>query len=169
MALDPTTPNPFGGLTLRPLQAEDALELTRIHRTPEVRRWWGDPEAGFPWDEPESTRWTVELGGSVVGLIQFTEETEPRYRHAAIDLFVDPAHHGRGLGTEVVRRAIRHLIDERGHHRITIDPAADNAAAIRCYEKAGFTTVGVMRSCEREAFGTAWHDCLLMEFVTVPG
>jgi diguanylate cyclase (GGDEF)-like protein/PAS domain S-box-containing protein len=30
------------------------------------------------------------------------EETEPRYRHAGIDVFLDPATHGRGLGTEVV-------------------------------------------------------------------
>jgi RimJ/RimL family protein N-acetyltransferase len=165
MAPDAATPVPFGGLTVRPLRAEDAPELTRIHRTPEVSRWWGDPEAGFPWDEPESTRWTVELDGSVVGLIQFWEETEPRYRHAGIDMFLDPAHHGRGLGTEVIRRTVRHLMEERGHHRVTIDPAADNAAAIRCYEKAGFATVGVMRSAERDAFGEAWHDAVLMELV----
>jgi hypothetical protein len=30
------------------------------------------------------------------------------------------------------------LEEERDHHRLTIDPAADNAAAIRAYEKAGF-------------------------------
>jgi aminoglycoside 6'-N-acetyltransferase len=40
-------------------------------------------------------------------------------------------------GTEAVRRVVRHLSDERGHHRITIDPAPANAAAIRAYEKLG--------------------------------
>jgi aminoglycoside 6'-N-acetyltransferase len=57
------------------------------------------------------------------------------------------------------------LISERGHHRITIDPALANAAAIRCYEKVGFKPVGVMRQAERDAGGQGWHDCLLMELV----
>jgi aminoglycoside 6'-N-acetyltransferase len=154
-----------GGFTLRPLVAGDARELTRIHRTEEVRRWWSDPDEEFPWEEPDATRWTVEIDGAVAGLIQFYEENEPRYRHASIDLFLDPAFHGQGLGTEVIRRTVAHLVQERGHHRITIDPAADNAAAIRCYEKVGFTTVGVMRAYERDPFGDAWHDGVLMELV----
>jgi aminoglycoside 6'-N-acetyltransferase len=98
-------------------------------------------------------------------MIQFWEEHEPKYRHAGIDLFLDPALHGRGLGTEAVRQVVRLLIEERGHHRITIDPAADNAAAIRAYEKAGFKPVGVMRRYERDVGGTGWHDGLLMELV----
>ena len=61
---------------------------------------------------------------------------------------------------------MRHLIDERGHHRITIDPAAGNAAAIRAYEKAGFTRVGIMRRYERDVGGGGWHDGLLMEYVS---
>jgi aminoglycoside 6'-N-acetyltransferase len=56
-------------------------------------------------------------------------------------------------------------VRDRGHHRITIDPAVDNAAAIRAYEKAGFARVGVMRRAERDTEGDAWHDALLMEFV----
>ena len=58
----------------------------------------------------------------------------------------------------------RYLIQERGHHRLTIDPAVDNAAAIRAYEKVGFRAVGVMRSYERGPDGT-FHDGLLMELL----
>ena len=153
-------------MRLRPLADGDAAELLRIHRTPEVARWWGAPDEGFPWiDEPGSTRLTIEVEGAVAGLIQFSEELEPRYRHAAIDLFLDPALHRRGLGTEAVRRVVRHLIDDRGHHRITIDPAAANAAAIRAYEKAGFRPVGILRRYERDVDGAGWHDGLLMELV----
>ena len=128
-------------------------------------RWWDAPAEGFPWDEPESTRLTIEVDGAIAGLIQFSEELEPKYRHAGIDLFLDPALHGRGLGTEAVRRVVRHLIDDRGHHRITIDPATTNTAAIRAYEKVGFKPVGVMRRSERDADGEGWHDCLLMELL----
>lgn len=153
-------------MVLRPLAEGDADELLRIHRTPEVRRWWDDPDDDFPWDEPDATRLTIEVGGVIAGLIQFHEELEPKYRHASIDLFLDPALHGRGLGTEAVRRVVRHLVRERGHHRVTIDPAAANAAAIRAYEKAGFRRVGVMRGYERDVGGGGWHDGVLMELVT---
>jgi len=153
------------GMILRPLAGGDEAELRRIHLTPEVLRWWDFPDEGFPWDEPEATRLTIEVDGAVAGLIQFSEEPTPKYRHAAIDLFLDPALHARGLGTEALRRVVRHLFDDRGHHRITIDPATANVAAIRTYEKVGFKPVGVMRRCERDVGGEGWHDALLMELL----
>lgn len=156
----------MSALILRPMLPGDANELRRIHATPEVARWWGLPEDDFPHaDDPDATRLTVVLDGAVAGLIQFSEELEPRYRHAAIDLFLDPAGHRRGVGTEAVRRVVRLLVEERGHHRITIDPATANTAAIRAYEKAGFRPVGVMRDYEREPDGPEWHDALLMELL----
>jgi aminoglycoside 6'-N-acetyltransferase len=151
---------------IRPLTDADEAELRRIHETPEVARWWDLPAEGFPWtDDPESTRRAIVLDGAVVGLIQFYEQPEPRYRHASIDLFLDPALHGRGLGTEAIRLVVRELIEQRGHHRVTIDPATTNAAAIRSYEKAGFERVGVMRCYERDIDGGGWHDALLMELL----
>jgi aminoglycoside 6'-N-acetyltransferase len=152
-------------MILRPLAKGDEAELLRIHTTPEVMRWWDAPHDGFPWDEPESTRLTIEVDDVVAGLIQFSEENEPKYRHAGIDLFLEPALHGRGYGSEAVRRVVRLLIDERGHHRITIDPAVANVAAIKAYEKAGFKPVGVMRQAERDVGGAGWHDALLMELL----
>jgi aminoglycoside 6'-N-acetyltransferase len=159
--------DPPGGLSLRPLSRADEEELRRIHSAPEVARWWGLPEEGFPWsDEPDATRLAIELDGAVAGMIQFSEELTPRYRHASIDLFLDPALHGRGLGAEAVRRVARHLTEERDHHRLTIDPATANTAAIRAYEKAGFRAVGVMRRYERDTDGDGWHDGLLMEYMS---
>ena len=133
-----------------------------------MSRWWDQPDPAFPRDEPGSTRLVIEVEGRVAGLIQYAEESEPKYRHAGIDLFLDPPLHGRGIGTEAVRRVTRLLIEQRGHHRITIDPAAANAAAIRCYEKAGFRPVGLLRLAERDADGRGWHDSLMMELVVDP-
>lgn len=154
------------GLVLRSLADGDEAELQRIHTTPQVMQWWDVPDETFPWDEPESTRLTIVVDGRVAGLIQYWEETEPKYRHAGIDMFLDPQLHGQGIGTEVLTRIVRHLFDDLGHHRVTIDPAVDNAAAVRAYEKAGFRTVGVMRRSERDTGGQGWHDSLLMELVT---
>jgi aminoglycoside 6'-N-acetyltransferase len=152
-------------IVLRPLTEQDAQELRRIHETPEVMRWWDEPAEDFPWDEPECTRLTVEIDGAVAGLVDYWEEPEPKYRHAEVDIFLAPAFQGRGLGTEVMRRVVRHLFDERGHHRITIDPAAANEGAIACYENVGFTRVGVLREYERDVGGEGWHDGLLMELI----
>jgi aminoglycoside 6'-N-acetyltransferase len=153
-------------VNLRALAPGDETELLRIHSTAEVVKWWDEPADGFPWtDEPDAMRFAIEVDGAVAGMIQFVEELEPKYRHAGIDLFLNPALHGRGIGTEAVREIVRLLIEERGHHRITIDPAAGNVAAIRAYEKAGFKPVGVMRLAERDSDGQGWHDSLLMELL----
>jgi aminoglycoside 6'-N-acetyltransferase len=111
---------------------------------------------------------TIESGGQVAGLIQYAEEPDAKYRHATIDIFLDPALHGRGIGTHAIRLLVGHLIENRGHDRITIDPAADNAQAIRAYEKAGFKAVGIMRAYERDMTTGEWHDGLLMELVGAP-
>jgi aminoglycoside 6'-N-acetyltransferase len=156
-------------VVLRPLAEADAARLRAIHVKPEVAAWWGSMADGFPLtDEPEATRFTIVVDGEPAGLIQYNEETEPDYRHASIDLFLDPPLHGRGLGTEAVVTLVDHLLDDRGHHRVTIDPAVDNAAAVRCYEKAGFRRVGVMRLAERAPDGN-WRDALMMERVRPPG
>jgi aminoglycoside 6'-N-acetyltransferase len=151
-------------VTLRPLGFDDAARLREIHAEPAVAAWWGSMEDAFPFDEPESTRFTIWVDDRVAGLIQYGEEDEPDYRHAWIDLFVGTEFQGRGAGTDAVRRVVRHLVEERGHHRITIDPSVDNVAAVRAYEKAGFQRVGVMRLAERSPEGV-WRDALFMEQV----
>ena len=100
----------------------------------------------------------------VIGAIQAWEENEPDYRHAGIDLFLATAAQGRGLGPEAIRLVATWLIDVRGHHRLTIDPAADNVAAVRACRKVGFEPVGRLRLYERGADGE-WHDAVLMELL----
>jgi aminoglycoside 6'-N-acetyltransferase len=152
-------------MELRPLSPDDAGELRRILATPDVARWWDPPEDDFPLaDDPDSTRFTILVDGAVAGMIQYGEEDDPKYRHASVDLFVDPAVRGRGVGPEAIRRVVDMLF-ARGHHRITIDPAVENLAAIRAYEKVGFRRVGVMRAYERDAGGDGFHDGLLMELL----
>jgi aminoglycoside 6'-N-acetyltransferase len=156
-------------LTLRATAEADIPELARIRAAPEVyERWRGgtDLAAEISRDlvDPEIHSLAIEYEGRVIGEIQWHAEEEPDYRHASIDIYLDPAKHGRGLGTDAVRTLARHLIDDHAHHRITIDPAADNTAAIRCYAKVGFRPVGVMRQYERGVDGT-WHDNLLMDLL----
>ncbi|MCM2429395.1 GNAT family N-acetyltransferase [Streptomyces sp. RKAG337] len=157
-------------VTLRPATAADIPALTAIRSTPEVyERWHGDRDdmaASIAEDfaEPDTEVFVIEHEGRVVGAIQWGAEEEPDYRHANIDIYLDPARHGRGLGTDAVRTLTLHLITAHGHHRLIIDPAADNTAAIRCYTKVGFRPVGIMRDYERGLDGT-WHDGLMMDLL----
>ena len=79
--------------------------------------------------EPDSIGYVIELDGRVVGWIQWSAEEEPDYRHASMDIYVDPAVHGRGVGTDAVRVMCRYLLREHGHHRLTIDPAASELSS----------------------------------------
>lgn len=155
-------------VTLRPTVGADKDDLVRIRRTEEVWTWWrgDDLEAEFDEDlaDDETVHLTIVRNGSIVGLIQFHEEADPAYRHAGIDIYVDPAHHRQGIGADAIRVLAAHLFDDLGHHRLTIDPAADNAAAVRCYESVGFRPVGIMRQYSRRADGT-WEDGLLMDML----
>ena len=149
--------------TLRPAVAADAPALLAILGEPEVAQWWRRDE----WErlhETDAATFTIVLDGAIVGCIQFSEETDPDYLSAAVDIFLSGAVHGRGVGSDAMRTLIAWLIDVRGHHRLTVDPAAANARAIHVYEKLGFRPVGVLREYERVA-GGSWRDALLMELL----
>src|ERR671914_1346128 len=151
---------------LRPGRPEDADRLFQIRNELEVVRWWGSDdieEISEQFIEADEG-FVIEAYGEVVGAIQYHEEDDPMYRHAGIDLFLTTSRHGKGLGTEAIRVLARYLFEERGHHRLTIDPAADNAAAIRAYEKVGFRAVGIMRKYERGP-DDVWRDGLLMDML----
>jgi aminoglycoside 6'-N-acetyltransferase len=155
-------------VTLRVAEQADVRELARIRATPEVRARWrgGDDLAAEVLEAIEDegvVSLAVELDGRVVGAIQWAAEEDPEYRHASIDIYLDPAVHGRGVGEDAVRTLATHLVDDEGFHRLVIDPAADNTPAIRCYTKVGFKPVGVMRQYERDE--TGWHDGLLMDLL----
>jgi aminoglycoside 6'-N-acetyltransferase len=154
--------------TLRPVRPEDTDALAEILAEPDVARWWGRYDAERVRrdliDAPDTVVFAVEVEGEIVGSIQYVEEPAPDYRHASIDVFLHPSWHGKGLGTDAIRTLARHLIHDRGHHRLAIDPAAANERAIRTYERVGFRPVGVMRSYERNPQGE-WQDCLLMDLL----
>lgn len=155
-------------VTLVPVGPEHVAELRRIAATGPVRARWGEGDAAcpqWPLEAESSVRFAVVAGGAVCGMIQYGEETDPEYRHAFIDIFLDPAVYGRGLCRDAVGTLARHLVRGLGHHRLVIDPAADNEAAIRCYTKVGFRPVGIMRNYERNVDGTGWHDGLLMDLL----
>lgn len=157
-------------VTLRPATEADVPALTGIRATPEVYARWrgGDRLAAAVTAEladPGTRSHAVLHEDAVVGCVQWYSEEEPDYRHAGLDIYLSPAVHGRGLGTDAVRTMARYLIEQHGYHRLVTDPAADNARAIACYRKVGFRPVGIMRRYERGADGS-WHDGLLLDLLS---
>jgi aminoglycoside 6'-N-acetyltransferase len=168
--LDEARPTLVGErVTVRPGGTEDVDALLMIRAEPSVARWWGDPD---PRDDTEAElRGTsdvvllvIEVAAEVAGGIQYHEELNPMYRHAGIDIYLGGRWQGQGFGAEATRLVARFLFEQRGHHRLIIDPAVANTRAIASYANVGFRPVGVMRQYERHADGP-WHDGLLMDLL----
>ena len=154
---------------IRPGGPADVPLLCAILAEPSVAQWWGEPgpaaviEADLHGGE-DCVLLVMEIGGEVAGGIQYAEESDPMYRHAGIDIYLSARFRGRGAGREAVALLARYLFEQRGHHRLTIDPAAANGRAIRSYAAVGFRPAGVLRQYERGPDGT-FHDGLLMDLL----
>ena len=156
-------------VVLRLLTEADVDRIVELGADPEVARWWpGLTEAYVSatarGEDADVTVFAIVVDGEVAGMIQHYEETDPDYRHAGMDLFLGAPFHGRALGNDAVRTLARHLVRDRGHHRLVIDPAADNTRAIRCFEKVGFRRVGVMREYWCDGDGV-WRDGVLLDLL----
>ena len=134
-----------------------------------------DPRAAAWWSPSAETvkQWLVARGyilvavdveAERVGVIGFEEDDDPDYRMASFDIVIYDRFAGHGYGPEALRVLARWLAEERGHHRFHIDPALENTAAIRAYEKVGFRPVGIMRRHQRGPNGV-WRDGLLIDLL----
>lgn len=157
-------------VVLRPGQEADLDALVEVFASPEVAVWWVGYDRTrieaevLRSDDPDETVYVIEVEGEAAGIIQSYEEPEEDYRAAGIDIAVGPRWHGTGVAIDAIRTLARHLLDDRGHHHLTIDPAAANARAIAAYAKLGFRPVGILRQNERGPDGS-FHDTLLMDLV----
>jgi aminoglycoside 6'-N-acetyltransferase len=119
--------------------------LVSWHADPDVSRYW-DGET-FTREEmlerlarPRVDAFIVETNHEPVGFIQAWWEGDPPSQ-GGIDMFLIPSARGRGLGPDAARAVVRHLRDERGWTRVTVDPYAWNERAIRAWRRAGFVDV----------------------------
>jgi aminoglycoside 6'-N-acetyltransferase len=142
--------------TARRAGAGDVDRLVAWHADPEVARYWDDETFTRAEMEERLARgdveaWIVEEAGDPVGFLQVHSE--------GLDMFLIPAARGRGLGPDAARAMARHLVDERGRTRVTVDPYAWNEGAVRAWERAGF--VEVSRHEADDGHPDPW---ILMEF-----
>ena len=152
-----------GRLTVvRAATEEDADLLVAWHAEPEVARFW-DGET-FTREQMldrlarrDVDAFIVVADADPVGYLQSWHEGDDA--EGGIDMFLIPAARGRGLGPDAARALARHLRDDRGWRRVTVDPYLWNEAAIRAWRRAGFRDVD-----EHEPDDEHTAHWLLMEF-----
>jgi L-phenylalanine/L-methionine N-acetyltransferase len=87
------------------------------------------------------------VDGRVVGMFSVgTFPNRPRRRHAGIiGISVKAEWHGKGIGAALMRAGIDLADNWLNLTRLELEVYTDNEAAIRLYEKFGFTHEGVLR------------------------
>ncbi|MCE3555496.1 mycothiol synthase [Pseudonocardia sp. RS11V-5] len=147
------------GATIRPfVVGEDEAEFLRVNNAafdwhPEQGGWSIDQvreREAEEWFDAEGFLLAVDAGGTLLGYhwtkVHPPTATEPSMGEVYV-LGVDPAAHGRGLGRVLTLAGLHHLAG-RGLDTVLLYVEADNAPAVRVYEKLGFTvhTADVMYS-----------------------
>lgn len=156
----------------RPVRRADLPLLRRWLRTPEVIRWWGDPEEQEALltedlDEPRMAMRIVSLEGRPFAYAQhYVVQTwpQPHFAHlpdgaVAIDAFIgEPDMLGAGHGSAFLSALASKLV-EAGAPVVAIDPDAENLRARRAYFKAGFRGDAVVESGEGPAVVMLFEGC----------
>lgn len=153
---------------LRPMQKADVDEIWEMISHPSVRQWWGNETRQDVADyltDLEIEVWAIEKNGVLVGMVQSYEELTPDYKHAGMDITLSLEYQGKGYGPKALSLIAKYLFEQKGHHRLVIDPDADNARAIAAYAKIGYKPVGIMRQYARDVGKKGWHDGLLMDLL----
>ena len=150
----------------------------------QVRVFWHGRDEAFPMErilkkygprirgEAPTTPCFITLQDKPIGYIQFyrTDDWSDWRDQMGLEQWVDrwalnieigePELWNRGLGTRAVVALLRYLFVEKGAAEVVLSPVADNARAIRSYEKAGFRKVRLITN--GEFLGGEWRDAWLM-------
>ncbi|MDW3217501.1 MAG: N-acetyltransferase family protein [Acidimicrobiales bacterium] len=106
----------------------------------------------------ETDPWLVATLDDVVVGYAYAADFRARAAYAGsreTTVYVHEDHHGRGIGSALMRRLIADLRD-RGAHVAVACIALPNDGSVALHEQLGFNAVGVFRESGRK-FDT-WHD-----------
>jgi aminoglycoside 6'-N-acetyltransferase len=134
----------------RPMTTDDLPLIKRWLVTPHVAEWWHDPAEQFELvsgdlGHPDMAQFIVAAADRPFASLQCYNlsawntgfGSQPAGTRG-LDQFIGEADMlERGHGSAFIRAFTEQLL-ANGTPRVVIDPAPDNARAIRAYEKAGF-------------------------------
>lgn len=145
------------GIYLRPMTLEDTDKIVEWRNSDEVRRnfiYRGlfTKEVHENWVHTQ-----VETGHVVQTIIcdmdtgrplgsVYIRDIDRNHNKAEYGVFIgEPEARGRGVGTAAARLMLAYCFTEEKLHRVYLRALAENAQAIRSYEKAGFQREGFLR------------------------
>ena len=168
---------PGKSIRLRPIERDDL---------PRFVTWFGDPEVRrhlsiyLPFSQAQEERWfeglleRIERQQAVVLCIETLDGTPIgtiglhaiNWKDRAAELGIsigEKAYWSQGYGTDAIRTLLGLAFGEMNLHRVSLRVDADNARAIRCYEKAGFQREGTLRDNVFRESG--YHDQHIMSIL----
>lgn len=151
-----------------PALARLGAKLAREHHAMDPERFFlpEEPiEAGYAWwlgkelANPRAVVLAAVSGRAVLGYaygrIEARDWNTLRDRcGVGVDLWVEPAARGAGIGARLVE-ALAHALAGRGAPRVVIDVASRNPGAARLFERMGFRPTMVEMTREAAACGKA--------------
>lgn len=163
----------LGPVYFRPITLEDTDDIIRWRNSDRVRK-------NFIYQKPFTRQghlnWmeTKVAAGEVVQFILcetrgdrpvgsvYIRDIDRENRKGEYGIFIgEPDAAGKGYGTLAAKGAAAYARDVLRLHKLFLRVFADNAAAVRSYEKAGFVREALLRDEIRQEDG-AWRDMLLM-------
>jgi RimJ/RimL family protein N-acetyltransferase len=161
-------------LVLRPVEPEDAEFLAGLMDEIDLHDSSGPYSLIHPTSKEIEERWISQIGSrgdeahmiiekragrTPIGIISVSE-MEKRNSSAHIGIRLKEESWDRGYGTEAVRGAVKFMFESLNIHRVWLRADEENARAIRCYEKCGFTLEGVLR--ENHIRNGGWKSSVVM-------
>ena len=157
---------------LRPITDGDTERIVQWRNQPSVRRNFLDQrlftaESHRAWLEKRV--WTGQVAqfivlrrdtGEAIGSV-YLRDIDRQNSRCEYGIFLGEASaRGHGFGSEACRLACRHAFQTLGLRRVFLRVLADNTAAVRSYEKAGFRFEGRLR--RHVCLDGTFHDLILM-------
>lgn len=149
-------------VTIRRSRLEDAASFSEAVTSVAAEEWYLASVDGFTLDQTRAYLQTVVSGAvhqvvavdgpKVVGACDIRPLESKGFTHVGrLGMFVRREWRGQGIGKQLLTACLS-LAKEGGLERIELQVFADNTAAIRLYESAGFQREGL------KARGRKWRD-----------
>jgi UDP-4-amino-4,6-dideoxy-N-acetyl-beta-L-altrosamine N-acetyltransferase len=160
------------GIYLRPITDEDTDLIVKWRNSDAVRSRFIYRELFTPEGHTKWLRTVVDTGKAIQMILcdsatdqplgsVFARDVDHKHNKAEYGIFIgEDSARGRGVGTAAAKLMLRYLFTEEGLHRVFLRVLSDNIAAIRSYEKAGFTREAYLR--ESVYLEGTYKDVILM-------
>jgi ribosomal protein S18 acetylase RimI-like enzyme len=143
-ALDPSDANAFQALRLRGLQDCPSAFASSYEEERDIAL--AEVEHRLR-PQSDAVIFGAFQGGQLCAVVGLRRERQMKLSHKAFiwGLYVSPEARGQGIGTQLMRMALKCAIEQLHVRQVNLGVNTTNAAAIALYKKLGFSEFGLER------------------------